>query len=90
MHASVRVWQNPLYVMDFVVIFGALFFELTSFFPEGALLVLVLCWRVLRVIHGVLVTYELQEKARHIKMEADRQKTLKSLVDMRCAPPKGP
>ena len=52
--------QNFYYVLDLVVVSGALFVELTSYFQAGPLFVVLLGWRMLRVLHGVATSVELQ------------------------------
>jgi len=72
-------FKNAFYVLDFVVIGGALFCEMTTYFAAGKLFIIILSWRMLRVVHGIMSSVELQAKAKEAKLEAERDKLQREL-----------
>ena len=71
--------QNFYYVLDLIVVAGALTVELTSWFQTGPLFVVLLSWRMLRVLHGVATSVELQAKQKEEKLEEQRDTLQKEL-----------
>lgn len=77
--------QNVYYVLDLVVVSGALTVELTTWFQAGPLFIVLLGWRMLRVLHGVATSVELQAKNKEEKLEEQRDKLQKELQTSRRA-----
>merc|ERR1712146_157307 len=63
LHFFKEIW----YVVDFIVVLVAIILEFTIKSPAGGLLVLLIMWRLIRVVHGITSTIELQEKQKHHK-----------------------
>ena len=72
-------FQNFFYVLDLVVVGGALFLELTPYFMYGSMFALIISWRVLRVVHGVLTSIELEAKKREIEIDEERAALTKQI-----------
>lgn len=60
-----QFFKKPLYVIDFVIVAGALILELAVDNPSGRLIVVLMLWRGARVIHGFAVTIETEEEQIH-------------------------
>lgn len=63
-----KFFRNKFFVLDAVVIGGALILELGFHVKEGVLLVVLLLWRCGRICHGLLTTLELGHKTMHSKI----------------------
>jgi len=59
---------NPFFVLDMIVVGGALILEMVLYVKEGALLVLLLLWRLGRIVHGLVTTIEIGHKKMHAKI----------------------
>ena len=77
--------KNAFYVLDFVVVFGALLLE-TSHWHQwfvvqgGGLFALLLFWRIVRVIHGLFTSIEMQYAKLDGKITHDRNEMLELIV----------
>ena len=58
-------FKNPFFMLDAVVVIVALVLEIGFHVREGALFVVLLSWRVVRIIHGFYTTVEIQHKETH-------------------------
>ena len=76
LHFFKELW----YVIDFVVVLVAIILEFTIKSPAGGLLVLLIMWRLIRVVHGITSTIELQEKQKHSKHSKLRRAHKQELV----------
>lgn len=76
-------FKEPAYVADLIVVYGALLIELNKAFKGGSLFVILLSWRLLRVIHGVFTSFELQHKQQHEKVHNERNKILEMIMATR-------
>eukprot|EP00949_MAST-11_sp_MAST-11-sp1_P003267 g3267.t1 len=65
---GLRFFRNPFFVLDAIIIGGAIVLEVGFHVSEGALLVLLLSWRVVRIIHGLVTTMEINHKKTHAKI----------------------
>ena len=102
---------NPFYVLDFMVVYGALLLEMpydcsvtkynknpefitfddyggTHFgcknvAQSGALMTLILCWRIARIVHGVMTSVELQQEKKHEAVKEKQKDILSTLVEAR-------
>lgn len=54
-------FKNLAYIVDTIVVGAALVLENLSSAKEGGLFVVLLSWRVLRIVHGIISAVELQE-----------------------------
>lgn len=62
-------FKNPFFMLDAVVVIVALVLEIGFHVREGALFVVLLSWRVVRIIHGFYTTVEIQHKETHKKIQ---------------------
>lgn len=76
-------FKNMWYVLDLVVVAGALILELGIKVTGGPLFTLLLSWRFFRVIHGLLTSMELTHKREHDKVKQLKAKTLQFIVGTR-------
>eukprot|EP00747_Dinoflagellata_sp_TGD_P198264 gnl/TRDRNA2_/TRDRNA2_71257_c1_seq2.p1 gnl/TRDRNA2_/TRDRNA2_71257_c1~~gnl/TRDRNA2_/TRDRNA2_71257_c1_seq2.p1 ORF type:complete len:408 (+),score=60.08 gnl/TRDRNA2_/TRDRNA2_71257_c1_seq2:82-1305(+) len=65
---GLRFFRNFFFVLDAVVVGGALILELALHVSEGALLAVLLSWRAARVLHGLVTTIEINHKKTHQKI----------------------
>ena len=81
-------FANAFYVLDLVVVFGALLLE-TSHWHQwfvvqgGGLFALLLFWRIVRVIHGLFTSIEMQYAKLDAKITHDRNEMLELIVTSR-------
>jgi len=81
-------FANAFYVLDLVVVFGALLLE-TSHWHQwfivqgGGLFALLLFWRIVRVIHGLFTSIEIQYAKLDAKITHDRNEMLELIVTSR-------
>merc|ERR1711865_781917 len=68
-----RFFTKFFYVLDFFIIAISLGFDLFLNTSEAGLMVLLLSWRVLRIVHGLYTSFELHHGAAH--KAADQAKT---------------
>lgn len=65
-------FTNFWYVLDLLVVASSITFDLAINHPEGGLVILLMSWRIVRVVHGFITTVELQrEQARHFRHEIE-------------------
>lgn len=79
---GLEFFQNGFYVMDLVVIVGAIILE-SMHITAGHLFVLLLSWRGLRVVHGLMTSIELQHKIQHERVVSERGKLIKMITSTR-------
>ena len=58
-------FKNPFFLLDAVVVVTAVVLEMVFHVREGALFVVLLSWRVVRIVHGLYTTIEIQQKETH-------------------------
>lgn len=75
-------FRNLFYVLDLVVIAGALVLE-SMHITAGGLFVLLLSWRGLRVVHGLMSSIELQHKRQEERLTQERWKFMKMVLSTR-------
>jgi len=81
-------FANAFYVLDLIVVFGALLLE-TSHWHQwfivqgGGLFALLLFWRIVRVIHGLFTSIEMQYAKLDSKITHDRNEMLELIVTSR-------
>lgn len=63
--------------------YGGLHFGCSNIAKEGALVTIILCWRVTRVIHGIFTSIELQQEKRHHAIQEKQDELVKTLVETR-------
>mmetsp|Transcript_78318 Transcript_78318/g.122196 ORF Transcript_78318/g.122196 Transcript_78318/m.122196 type:complete len:625 (-) Transcript_78318:72-1946(-) len=63
-----QFFKNVFFVLDAVVVGGALLLELRFHVREGALLVVLLTWRMGRIVHGLVTTVEIGNKRMHSRI----------------------
>mmetsp|Transcript_856 Transcript_856/g.1574 ORF Transcript_856/g.1574 Transcript_856/m.1574 type:complete len:597 (+) Transcript_856:390-2180(+) len=78
-------FKNMWYVLDLIVVAGALILELAIKVTGGPLFTLLLSWRFFRVAHGLLTSMELTHKREHDKVKQLKAKTLQFIVGTRRA-----
>ena len=66
-------WKEPAYVFDTVVVGVALLLDMHLKLPIARIGVVVLFWRVLRVVHGLYITYEHHHNNFSHKKEDERE-----------------
>ena len=66
-------WREPAYVFDTVVVGVALLLDMHLKLPIARIGVVVLFWRVLRVVHGLYITYEHHHNNFSHKKEDERE-----------------
>ena len=69
-------FKEPLYILDAVVVFGAIYVETDERFTGGALFSILLSWRFLRIFHGLYTSFEVAHKQQHEKVNGERNKML--------------
>ena len=57
--------------------------ELTPYFMYGSMFALIISWRVLRVVHGVLTSIELEAKKREVEIDEDRAALRNQILKVR-------
>jgi len=65
-----KFFRNAFFVLDMVVVGGALILELALHVKQGALLVVLLMWRLGRIVHGLVTSIEIGHKKMHHKINA--------------------
>jgi len=55
-------FKNAFFLLDAVVVVTALVLELVFHVREGALFIVLLSWRIVRIVHGLYTTIEIQHK----------------------------
>lgn len=61
------------YVFDLLVVSASITLDLVIKSPEGGLVVLLMSWRIVRVVHGFITTVEMQrDQVHHFKKEVRR------------------
>jgi len=78
-------FKNVFYSADFVIVYGALLLETTHIHgwfhvQGGGLFVLLLFWRIVRVIHGFATSVEMHHAKLETKITADRNKMHELIV----------
>ena len=63
--------------------YGGTHFGCVNIANGGALVTMILCWRVLRVIHGIFTSIELQEEKRHEAVAHKQNELLSTLKETR-------
>ena len=66
-------FQNPLNYLDIVVITVSLYFEVEGENTSGGILVLVRCWRFLRLLHGVFDILEEEDEEKEGEGHGDEE-----------------
>jgi len=81
-------FTKPFYVLDLVVVSVSLVFE-TALTAEGGFFVMILLWRALRVVHGLLTTAEIHQHATHTNShdEGHASEHVKKLLPDATGPP---
>mmetsp|Transcript_22070 Transcript_22070/g.77369 ORF Transcript_22070/g.77369 Transcript_22070/m.77369 type:complete len:347 (-) Transcript_22070:127-1167(-) len=63
---------NFWYVVDFIVVTASISLDLIIKHPEGGLVVLLMSWRIVRVVHGFVTTVEMQKhQVKHFRHEVE-------------------
>jgi len=70
---DIKFFKSPFYVMDLVIISGSLVMESVKSFKGGGLFVLLLSWRVLRIIHGLFTSFEIENHETHKKLNQTKK-----------------
>jgi hypothetical protein len=69
---QLEFFKSPAYICDSIIVGAALVLENISSAKQGGLFVVLLSWRVLRIVHGVISSYEINNtmKEREVDQEA--------------------
>lgn len=62
---GIDFFKKLLYVVDFVIVIGAMILELAVESSSGRLIVVLMLWRGARVVHGFAVTIETEQEQTH-------------------------
>lgn len=76
-----KFFKNAFFVLDLVVVGGALILELAFHVKQGALLVVLLMWRLGRIVHGLVTSIEIGHRKMHHKINAVLLKQMKKKSD---------
>lgn len=79
LYGPFEFFQQPPYVADLIIVVGALIIEnppVSDHFDVGPVFVLLLSWRILRVVHGIFTSVEMQYHKQHEKMAGERDKMI--------------
>ena len=56
-------FRKPFYVLDFIIVSGAIILESSLSSPGGGLLVVLMLWRAARVVHGFAISLKTEQKS---------------------------
>jgi len=59
---GISFFKQPIYILDFFVIFLSIILEMKVSHDEAELLIILLLWRVIRILHGVYTYREIKHK----------------------------
>lgn len=74
-------WTNKFYILDFVVVGISLVFDGILKMKSATLVNVLRSWRILRIIHGLLSSMEIQEKQTHTKIEKTKVEVYSKVAD---------
>merc|ERR1712216_594324 len=81
---GIEFFKNKFFVLDMLVVAGALVLELAFHVSEGALFAVLLSWRFIRIVHGLVSTVEISHhKFSHgsAAISAKEQEKQKEMVE---------